>query len=96
MNIKQNREVKNTTNDYRYFPESNFLGVNRLFVLVYSNAYNNAKRYKAKRYYLPKSIIKNYNIIISRKSFYDQPIESDVKRCEEIRKLRTEQSEDLP
>ena len=30
-------ENKNTTNQYRYFLESNFVGVNRLFVLVYSN-----------------------------------------------------------
>ena len=25
------------TNKYRYFLESNFVGVNRLFVLIYSN-----------------------------------------------------------
>ena len=30
-------ENKNTTNEYRYFLESNFFGFNRLFVLVYSN-----------------------------------------------------------
>ena len=28
-------ENKVTTNKYRYFPESNFVGVNRLFALVY-------------------------------------------------------------
>ena len=28
-------ENKNTTNEYRYFTESNFVGVNRLFVLIY-------------------------------------------------------------
>ena len=31
-------ENKNTTKGWRYFLESNFVGVNRLFVLVYSNA----------------------------------------------------------
>ena len=46
-------------NEYRYFLESNFLGVNRLFVLVYLNRDNDAKRYSTQRYYLPKSIIKN-------------------------------------
>ena len=35
---------KDTTNEYRYFLKSNFIGVNRLFVLVYSNAENGAKR----------------------------------------------------
>ena len=43
---------KNLRNECRYFLESNFFGVNRLFILVYSNQ-NDAKRFKAKSYYLP-------------------------------------------
>ena len=54
MNIKQKSENKNTTNEYRYFLESNFVKVNRLFVLVYSNQDDNAERFKTRRYYLPK------------------------------------------
>ena len=42
------------TNEYRYCLESNFAGVNRSFVLVYSNQDGNSKRFKAKRYYLAK------------------------------------------
>ena len=38
------------TNYYRYFLESNFVGVNRLFVLVYSNQDGNSKRFKTQRY----------------------------------------------
>ena len=44
---KTKSENKNTTNEYRYFLESNFSGVNRLFVLVYSNHHANAKRFNA-------------------------------------------------
>ena len=33
-------------NEYRYFLESNFVRVNRFFVLVYSNQDDNAKRFK--------------------------------------------------
>ena len=47
---------------------------------------NNAKRYKARRYYLPKGVIKNYNVIINGKNFYEQPSDSDIKQYEEIRK----------
>ena len=65
-----------------------------MFVLVYSNNDNNAKRFKAKGYYLPKGIIKNYNVIIIGKNFYDQAIDSGIKRYEEIRKLTTGQGED--
>ena len=46
------------------------------------------------RYYLPKRIIKNYNVISNGKSFYDEANRSDIKRYEEIRKLTTEQGED--
>ena len=66
---KTKSENKNTRNEYRYFLESNFVGVNRLLVLVYSNQDDNAKRFKVKRYYLPKGIIDNYNVIISGKVF---------------------------
>ena len=47
-----------------------------------------SKRLKGKIYYLRKGIIDNYNIIINGKNFYDQAIDSDIKRYEEIRKLR--------
>ena len=40
MNIKQKSENKNTTNEDRHFLQSNFVGVNTLFVLVYSNTDN--------------------------------------------------------
>ena len=44
MNINKKSENKNTTNIYRYFLESNFVGVNRLFVLVYLNGGNDVKQ----------------------------------------------------
>ena len=71
MNIKQKVGIKKTTNEYRYFLKSNFVGVNRLFVKVYSNQDNDSKRLKTWRYYLPKGISDNYNVIINEKNFYD-------------------------
>ena len=73
---------------------ANFVGVNRLLVLAYSNEDATSKRFKAKRYYLPKGIIDNYNVIINGKKFYEPPIDSDIKRYEEIRKLTIGQGED--
>ena len=81
------------TNEYRYFLESNFPGVSRLFVLVYSNQDNNSKRFKAKQYYLEKETIGNYNII-NGKNFYDQAIDWDIKQYEGTRKLTIGQGED--
>ena len=69
----------NTSNEYRYFLESNFVGVNRLFILVCLNRSNGVKRFKTRRYYLPKDMIKNYNVTIHGKNFYDQAINSNIK-----------------
>ena len=79
-----------STNEYRYFLESNFVGVNRLFVLVFSSQDNNSKRFK----YLLKGIIDNCNVIINEKKICDQPIDFDIKRYEEIRKLTLAKGED--
>ena len=45
---KTKGENKKMINGYRYFLESNFAGVNRLFVLVYTNQDDNVKRFKLK------------------------------------------------
>ena len=34
---KRKSDNKNTTNEFRYFLESNFVGINRIFVSVYLN-----------------------------------------------------------
>ena len=91
---KTKGEKKNTTNKFRYFLESNFVGVSRLIVLVYPNQNDESNRFFAQKYYLSKGIIKNYNVIINWKIVYDQAIDSDIKRYEEIRKLETGQGED--
>ena len=62
--------------------------------MVYANHGNNAKKFNARKYYLPKGIINNYNVIINGKNFYDQAVDSDMKWFEEMRKLTTRQSED--
>ena len=93
-NEYKTRENKNAANEYRYFLKSNFAGVNRLFVLVYLNRENGVKWFKTRRHYLPKGINKSYNVIINGKNLYDQPIDSDIKPHQEIRKLTTGQGED--
>ena len=71
---KTKSDNKNTTSEFRYFLRSNFVGVNKLFVLVYTNHDNNAKRFTARKYYLPKGITKNYNVTISGKNFVINPL----------------------
>ena len=63
---KAKSDNKNATNEFRYFLELNFVGVNRLFALVYSNedAASN-KRLKAKKYYLPKGVNRLFALLYS-------------------------------
>ena len=76
---KTKNENKNRTNGYRYFLELNFAVVNRSFVLVYLNRNNDEKQFNARKYYLPKGIIVNYNVIVNGKNFYDQAVDSAIK-----------------
>ena len=50
-------ENKNTTNENRYFLKSNFVGVIRLFVLVYSNQDNDSKDLKLKDTFYKKELM---------------------------------------
>ena len=68
MNIKQKVRIKiQQMNSDKI--KSNFVGVNRLFVLVYTNQGDNAERLDGQKYYLSKGITKNYNVIINEKNF---------------------------
>ena len=69
---KAKTDNESTANQYRHFLELNFAGVKRLFVLVYTNQDANAKRFNARKYYLPKGIIKSYNI--NRKNFMSKKL----------------------
>ena len=68
-----------------------FQGVNGLFVLSFENE-NDRKSHSI--YYLPKVEIKDYNVIIDGKNFFDQPINSMTKTYENIWKIVTGQGDD--
>ena len=53
------------------------------------NRDDDVKRFNAQKYYIPKWIIVNCNVIINGKTLYDQAIDLYTKRFEEIRKLTT-------
>ena len=45
-------------------------------------------------YYLTKVEVKDYNVTIDGKNFFDQPINSDLKTYENIRKIATGRGDD--
>ena len=79
-------------NQYFYFLiDPGFRGINRPVVLLFENE-NDRKVHKG--YYLPKVEIKDYNVMIDGKNFFDQPINSKAKTYENIRKIATGQGDD--
>ena len=51
-----------------------FQGANRLFVLAFEN---DAQRTSKRKYYVPNAEIKDYNVMIDGKNFFDQPVKND-------------------
>ena len=68
-----------------------FQGVNRLFVLSFENEDD---RTSHSTYYLPKVEIKDYNVMIDGKNVVHQPINSNLKTYENIRKIATGNGDD--
>ena len=54
---------------------SSFQGVNRLFVLLFENKKDRTVHTK---YYLPTVEIKNYNVMIKGRNFFDQPVKNNL------------------
>ena len=91
---KTKSESKTTSIEYKFFIKSNYRGMKILFVLPYLNCDNDRKSYKARSYYLLKRTFNNYIVIINGKNIYDQPINYDIKRFQEIKRLTTGKGED--
>ena len=71
--------------------EPSFQGVNRLFVLAFED---DEQRISKKRYCIPNVEIKDYNVMIDGKNFFDQPINNMIKTYENIRKMTIGQGHD--
>ena len=78
-------------NNFKYISlDPSFQGVNRLFVMAYSRADNNQPTKNGQRkYYLPRIDLEKYNVII-----YDNPIESDIEKYRELKKVMIGKGED--
>ena len=75
---------------------ASFQGVKRLFVLAYfiADGGNDEAGIKSnKKYFLPRGEIKNYNVLIDGRNFYDQPINDLIKQYDEVRKVSTGQGD---
>ena len=74
--------------------DPSFQGVNRLFVMAYNRANGYPTRNGQRKYYLPRIDLEKYNVIIDGRNFYDNPIESDIEKYRELKKVMIGKGED--
>ena len=74
--------------------DPSFQGVNRLFVMAYNRANDQPTRNGQQKYYLPRIDLEKYNVIIDGRKFYDNPIESDIEKYRELKKVMIGKGED--
>ena len=73
------------TNHLNHLIDPTFTKVNRLFVLSFENENN---RTSFSKYYASNVQIKDFNVLINGKSFFDMPIKDDKETYEEIIEIR--------
>ena len=69
------------TNNLNILIDPTFTNVNRLFVLAYQNAVN---RQSFSEFYLPRVMVKDFNVIIDKLTFFDLPIKTEKEAYEKI------------
>ena len=70
-------------NNLNYLIDPTFSNVNRLFVLSFENEEN---RTSFSEYYVPKVEIKDYNVIIDGKAFFEIPVKNKEETYEKLLK----------
>ena len=68
-------------NNLNILIDPTFTNVNRLFVLAYQNADD---RESFSQFYLPKVLVKDFNVIIDKLAFFDLPIKTEEEAYEKI------------
>ena len=100
---KTEKITTNNNESIRIMLNASIQGVNKLFVLPFApdnivnddvQAANTNYRNSYRKFYLPRSTIKNYNVLIDGRNLYDQPINSDERQYDELRKVTLGKGDD--
>ena len=73
-----------------------FQGVNRLFVLAFNNQAgdNRVLRDSHQKYFLPRVDIKNYDVMIDGRNFFDNPLSNQTQKYNRLRKVTLGKGDD--
>ena len=81
----------------RFYLDASFERVKRLFFLAFYNTDNcneEIERNGPRKYFFQRVNITNYNVLIDGRNFCNQPINDQIKKFDEIRKVATGQEND--
>ena len=76
--------IQSQNNNLNYLIDPTFTNVNRLFVLSFSRNNNTDNRDSFSDYYVPNVEIKDFNVLIDGKSFFDLPVKNEEEAYEKI------------
>ena len=81
--------IQSNSNNLNYLNDPTFTKINRLFVLSFERIAGESNTTKDHRdffshYYVPNIEIKDFNVLIDGKSFFDLPVKNEEEAYEEI------------
>ena len=78
--------IQNNNNNLNYLIDPTFMNVNGLFVLLFErieeNSVKKEHRDSFSHYYLPSVEVKDFNVLIDRKSLFDLPVKNEEEAYE--------------
>ena len=76
--------IQPQNNNLHYLIDPSFTNVNRLFVLSFSRSDTRDYRNSFPHYYVPDAKIKDFNVLIDGKRFFDLPVKNEEEAYEKI------------
>ena len=76
--------IQSQNNNLNYLIDLAFTNVNRLFVLSFPRNNNTDDRFSFSDYYVTNVEIKDFNVLIDRKSFFDLPVKNEEETYEKL------------
>ena len=76
--------VQPQNNNLNYLIDPTFTNVNRLLVLSFERDHASDNRHSFSLYYLPNVEMKDFNVLIDGKSFFDLPVKNEGETYEKI------------
>ena len=80
-------QAHNDNNFKRIMLDGSYPGASRLFVMGFNANAGNTQRNSHQRYFLPRKEIKGYNFLIDGRNFYDQNVNDQIKKYQELREI---------